>query len=221
MSKLEWDKTGERLYETGISNVALYKQNASGAYSAGVAWNGVTAINESPSGGDANPLYADNIKYLELRGTEDFGLTVECYQAPKEFYECNGMKEVADGVVIAQQNRVPFGLAYMTIIGNDTEKNDYGKKLKLVYGATTSPAQRNHSTVNNSPEAETISYEMSTTPVAVNTAGCNPTSTIEINSVIVGADKFQKICDLVYGTEDAEAKLPLPDEVITLLKADA
>lgn len=222
MSKIEWDKTGEKLYETGVKNGVLYLPDESGAYTKGVAWNGLTSVKESPSGAEATPLYADDIKYLELTSAEEFGGTLECYTYPDEFAECDGSAEVAPGVIIGQQNRKTFGLCYRTTLGNDIKGNEYGYKLHLIYGAKASPSEKAYSTINDSPEAITFSYEISTTPV--NVTGHKPTASLIVDSTKVSAEKMAALEALLYGKDSVESspnnnpKLPLPDEVITLLK---
>lgn len=222
MSRIKWDEAGERLYETGVKNGVLYPQ-VGAAYPKGVPWNGLTAVTESPSGAEATPLYADDMKYLELRSAEEFGVTIEAYMYPDEFKECDGSKEVAPGVTIGQQERKPFGLCYRTTLGNDTDKNDHGYKLHLVYGGTASPSEKGYTTINDNPEAITFSWEVTTTPVAVNVEGCKATSSLTIDSTKVDKDKLKSLEDILFGTdatsgEGTEARLPLPDEVITLLK---
>ena len=216
MAKIKWDETGEKIYETGVKNGVLYLPNESGEYVKGVAWNGLTAVTESPSGAESTPLYADDIKYVELQSAEDFGATLECYTYPDEFAECDGSAEVAPGVIIGQQNRKTFGLCYRTTLGNDVKGNEFGYKLHLIYGAKASPSEKSYSTINDSPEAITFSYEITTTPV--NVTGHKPTACLTINSTKVEAGKMQQLEALLYGAESTEAKLPLPDEVINLLK---
>lgn len=216
MSKLKWDQTGERLYETGVDKVVLFPMESTGQYGAGVAWNGITAVNESPSGAEPTALYANNGKYLNLISNEDFAATIEAYTYPDEFEECDGSKEIAPGVVIGQQKRKVFGLAYRSLIGNDVDGNDHGYKLHLVYGCLAAPSENNHSTVNDSPEAGTMSWSVSTTPVEV--ADAKPTATVTIDSTKADKTKLKKLEDMLYGTEQAESKLPLPAEVITLMK---
>lgn len=218
MAKLVWDKTGERLYETGVSHGVLYVQDSTGAYPAGVAWNGLTAVTESPSGAEATPLYADDIKYLELRSAEEFGATIEAYTYPKEFEACDGSAELAEGVTIGQQDRKTFGLCYRTIVGNDVKKNDLGYKLHLIYGATASPSEKGYQTVNDSPEAITFSWEVTTTPINVD--GFKPTSSLTIDSTKVDKSKLDALEAKLYGTESAEATLPTPDEVAAIFKAE-
>lgn len=216
MPKLKWDQTGERLYETGVDKVVLFPMESTGQYGAGVAWNGITAVNESPSGAESTALYANNGKYLNLISNEDFAATIEAYTYPDEFEECDGSKEIAPGVVIGQQKRKAFGLAYRSLIGNDVDGNDHGYKLHLVYGCLAAPSENNHSTVNDSPEAGTMSWSVSTTPVEV--ADAKPTATVTIDSTKADKAKLKKLEDMLYGTEQAESKLPLPAEVITLMK---
>lgn len=219
MAKLKWDVSGERLYETGISNGVLYVQDDNGKYPKGVAWNGLTAVTESPSGAEPTALYADNIKYLSLLSTEEFGATIEAYQSPDEFDECDGTSSIADGVMFGQQDRKQFGLAYKTILGNDIDKNNHGYKLHLVYGALAAPSEKAYNTVNDSPEAITMSWEVSTTPVEVD--GYKPTATVTIDSTKVNAAKLAKLESILFGSADSEdePRLPLPDEIITIMKA--
>ena len=215
MSKLIWDKTGDRFYETGVKQCALYVQ-VSGAYPKGVAWNGITGITESPSGAESNPMYADGIKYLDLISAEEFGATIEAYTYPDEFAECDGSASIATGVSIGQQNRKTFGLCYKTVYGNDVEKNDYGYKLHIIYGAIASPSEKEYASINDSPEAITFSWEISTTPVEV--TGFKPTATIVIDSTKVDAENLKALEDVLYGSESKEARLPLPDEIAELIK---
>lgn len=216
MAKLIWDQTGERLYETGVKNGVLYPQAENGEYPKGVAWNGLTAVTESPSGAEASPLYADDIKYLELMSNEEFGGTIEAYTYPDEFAACDGSAELAPGVKIGQQPRTAFGMAYKTTLGNDVKGNEYGYKLHLVYGAKAAPSEKAYATINDSPEAITMSWEFSTTPVAVD--GFKPTSHIEIDSTKVDAGKLAALEAMLFGSESDEAKLPLPSEVAELMK---
>ena len=222
MAKLVWDKTGERFYETGVKNAVLYVRDSSGAYSKGVAWNGITAVTESPSGAESNPLYADDIKYLNLISNEDFGATIEAYTYPDEFAECDGSAELVDGVKIGQQKRKTFGLCYRTTLGNDVDGNDHGYKLHIIYGATAAPSERAYATINDSPEAITMSWELSTTPVTV--TGFKPTAHLEIDSTKVKAEELTKFEEILYGKDGAEQagpRLPLPDEIATLFTAAA
>lgn len=212
MTKLKWDQTGERLYETGVSKGVLYPL-VSGAYPKGVAWNGLTAVNENPSGAEPTPLYADNIKYLNLMSAEEFGATIEAYMYPDEFSECNGEAELTAGVAIGQQARKLFGLSYQTKIGSDQD-NDLGYKIHLIYGALAAPSEKAYATVNDSPEAITFSWEISTTPVEV--TGAKPTASLTIDSTKVEPAKLAAFEKILYGDETNEARLPLPDEVVTL-----
>lgn len=213
MSKLIWDKTGERLYETGIEKGVLYPLK-NGTYSKGVVWNGLTSVSESPSGGEPTALYADNIKYLNIISAEEFGATIEAYMYPDEFAECDGSASIADGVTIGQQKRVPFGLSYVTKIGNDEEGTDHGYKIHLIYGATAKPSEKGYETINDSPDAATLSWEISTTPVDV--PGFKPTASVVIDSTKTDAVKLKELEDILYGTADAEPGLPLPEELVDL-----
>lgn len=211
---LEWDKTSERLYETGTRMCVLYKQAADGTYPKGVAWNGITAITESPSGAEETALWADDIKYLSLRSAEEFGATVEAYTYPDEWAECDGSAELATGVVIGQQPRTSFGLCYRTVLGNDTQLDNHGYKLHLIYGGTASPSERAYQTVNDSPEAITFSWEITTVPVPV--TGAKPTACVTIDSTKVDATKLKALEDILYGTASEDARLPLPNEIKTI-----
>ena len=217
MAKLVWDQTGQKLYETGVECGVLYPLGAEGTYPKGVAWNGLTGVTESPSGAEATALFANNKKYLELRSAEEFGATIEAYTYPDEFAACNGEAALGgvDGVTIGQEERKPFGMAYKTLVGNDTEKNNYGYKLHIIYGATASPSEKAYATVNDSPEALTFSWEVTTTPVAVE--GCNPTSTITIDSKKVDPDKLKALEAVLFGDESTEARLPMPNEVAEIM----
>lgn len=214
MSKLVWDQTGERYYETGVKMGVLYVQE-NGAYPLGVAWNGLTAVTESPSGAEASPLYADDIKYLNLMSTEELGATVEAYTYPDEFAVCDGSAALADGIFIGQQPRKAFGLCYRTVLGNDVENNDYGYKIHLIYGALAAPSEKAYATINDSPEAITFSWELTTTPV--NVTGHKPTASVIIDSTKVDATKLAALEAILYGSETEEARLPLPDEIVTLI----
>lgn len=218
MSKLEWDKTGERLYETGVKQCVLYPQASGGTYPKGVAWNGITAVTESPSGAEASPIYADDTKYLNLMSTEEFGATIEAYTYPEEFAECDGSSEIAKGVTIGQQKRKAFGLCYRTVIGNDTDNNEHGYKLHFIYGAVAAPSEKAYATINDSPEAITFSWELSTTPV--NVAGAKPTASLTIDSTKADPVKLAELEKILYGDTQTEARLPLPDEIAELM-ADA
>lgn len=264
MPKLKWDQIGERLYETGVKQGVVYPQ-VSGAYPKGAAWNGLTAVTESPSGAEATPMYADDIKYLNLMSNEEFGATIEAYTYPDEFAECDGSASLAEGVNIGQQTRKSFGMCYKTTVGNDVDANDYGYKLHLIYGALAAPSEKGYSTINDSPEAITFSWEISTTPVDV--SGFKPTAHLEVESTKVDPEKLKKLEDILYGTdytllesqpddwttnyadyfkktgseyvavtgddgsapawaadtyysEGNEARLPLPDEIAQLFKAE-
>lgn len=223
--KLVWDKTGEHFYETGVKNGVLYPMSTSGTYSKGVAWNGLTAITESPSGAEATALYADDIKYLNLMSNEEFGATVEAYTYPDEFAECDGSASLTKGVYIGQQARKTFGLCYRTTLGNDAKGNDYGYKLHIIYGAMASPSEKAYSTINDSPDAITFSWELSTTPVAV--ANFKPTASLTIDSTKVDPTKLTALEEILYGkdgtgedhtTDAVDPRLPLPDEIAALMK---
>lgn len=216
MAKLVFDELGKRFYETGVSNAVLYPQADDGSYPKGVAWNGITAANESPSGAESNDQYADNIVYLSLTGAEKFEGTIEAFSSPAEFDECDGMKEISRGLTVSQQTRKPFGFAYKSILGNDIKGNDYGYKLHIWYGCKAAPSERSHSTVNDSPEPQNPSWTVSSTPIAV--PGAKPSSVLTFNSTTTPAEKLKKIEDILYGTNEADARLPLPSEIIELLK---
>ena len=213
--KLVWDNVGERFYETGVKNCALYLQNTDGSYPKGVAWNGISAINESPSGAEASPIYADDTKYLNLISNEELSASIEAYTYPDEFAECDGSAEIATGITIGQQPRKAFGLAYKTTLGNEIVGNEYGYKLHLLYGCKAAPSEKAYSTINDSPEAITFSWEISTTPV--NVKGFKPTSNLTIDSSKVAPEKLAALEAILFGSESAEARLPLPDEIITLI----
>lgn len=215
MAKLVWDKAGERIYETGVKNGVLYVQGEGGTYPLGVAWNGLTAVTESPSGAEATPLYADDIKYLNLMSAEEFGATIEAYTYPPEFEQCDGSATLATGVTIGQQARKSFGLCYRTTIGNDVANNDYGYKLHLIYGALAAPSEKAYATVNDSPEAITFSWEVTTTPVNVD--GFKPTASVTIDSTKADKEKLAALEAILYGSESEEPRLPLPDEIATLM----
>lgn len=217
--RLTWDDAGKRLYETGVKQGVLYPQDDNGAYPKGVAWNGLTAVTESPEGAEPTPLYADDIKYLNLLSTEEFKATVEAYIYPDEFAECDGSGSLVEGVTIGQQDRKTFGLSYRTSLGNDVKGNDYGYKLHIVYGCLAAPSEKAYATVNDSPEAITFSWEVSTTPV--NVTGFKPTASLVLDSVKLGAAKMKAIEDVLYGSSAAEARLPLPDEIKSIIESAA
>lgn len=234
MSRLKWDQVGEKRYKTGVDHGVLYLQK-NGIYPKGVVWNGITTITESPSGAEDNALYADNIKYLNLKSVEEFGCSVECYTYPDEWNACNGIKEVTPGVFIGQQKRDNFGLSYRTRLGNDTEGDDYGYELHLVYGCSSSPSETTNNTVNDSPEANTFSYEITTTPVQVEMLDPDgnpyrPTASITIDSTRVSKEKMAAIENILYGADSmtladddetsTDARLPLPDEIFSILAAE-
>lgn len=225
MAKLVWDKSSERLYETGVKNGVLYVQGTGGTYPKGVAWNGLTAVTESPSGAEPTPLYADDIKYLNLLSTEEFGATIEAYTYPDEFAECDGSKSLATGVYIGQQARKTFGMCYKTTLGNDTEGNDHGYKLHIIYGALAAPSEKAYETINDSPEAITFSWEISTTPVDVK--GSKPTATIVIDSTKANPEKLAALEVILFGADapngegtGTDPRLPLPDEIATLMATE-
>ena len=219
MARLQWDKTGERVYESGVDHGVLYVMDGTGAYGTGVVWNGLTAVTESPSGAEPNPQYADNIKYLNLISAEEFGATIEAFTYPKEFEQCDGTASLAPGITIGQQARKTFGFSYRTKVGNDVEGQDAGYKLHLVYGALAAPSERAYSTINDSPEAITFSWEVTTTPVAV--AGHKSTAILTIDSTLVDEADLTALEDLLYGptTGTGTPKLPLPAEVMAIINA--
>lgn len=215
MPRLEWDKVGEKLYETGVDQGVLYVQDETGAYPEGVAWSGLRSVSESPSGAEPSPLYADNIKYLNLLSNEEFAATIGAYYSPEEFDACDGTATLTKGVTIGQQKRKTFGLCYRTKIGNDIDGDEHGYKIKIIYGALAKPSQKEHQTVNNDPSAIELSWEVSTTPVKV--TGMKPTATLEIDSTKIDAEKLKALEDVLYGTAEKKARLPLPDEIKTLV----
>ena len=218
MAKLVWDKSGERYYETGVKNGVLYVYDATQKkYGTGVAWNGLTAVTESPSGAEATALYADDIKYLNLLSTEEFGATIEAYTYPDEFAECDGSATLSEGVFIGQQKRKTFGMAYKTALGNDTDGNDYGYKLHIIYGALAAPSEKAYATINDSPEAITFSWEVTTTPVEV--TGHKPTASITIDSTKADPTKLAALEKKLFGDAETEPELPLPDEIATMFTA--
>ena len=219
MAKLVWDQTGDRLYETGVSKGVLYPIQSDGAYSKGVAWNGLSSVTESPSGAEANPIYADDMKYLNLLSAEEFSATIEAYTYPDEFAECDGSADIATGVSIGQQKRKVFGLCYRTVLGNDVDSNDHGYKLHLIYGCMAAPSEKAYASINDSPEAITFSWEVSTTPV--NVTGFKPTASITIDSTKAKKEKLTALEEILYGKDGSDtsnnARLPLPDEIATLM----
>lgn len=217
MAKLTWDDTGKRLYETGVSKTVLYPQSEEGIYPKGVAWNGVTSITDSPSGAESNPLYADDIKYVDLISAEEYSATIEAYTYPDEFEPCQGKKELATGVTIGQQDRTPFGLSWRTVLGNDVKKNEYGYKIHILYGGMAAPTEEAHESINDSPDGSTFSWDVSTTPVSVPDG--KPTAKIIINSTKVDKKKLQKLEEILYGTDSDPARLPLPEEIATIMNA--
>ena len=217
MAKLVWDQAGKRTYETGVDRGVLYP-NVSGAYPKGVAWSGLVSVTESPSGAEDSPLYADNMKYLNMKSAEEFGATIECYTYPDEWAACDGFADLADGVTIGQQARQNFGLCYRTRIGNDAVGDDYGYKLHLIYGCSASPSERAYQTVNDSPEAISFSFEIATTPVPV--TGFRPVSSLTIDSTKVEKAALTALEDVLYGNTTEEARLPLPDEIKTILTTE-
>lgn len=224
--KLVWDKTGERLYETGVSQGVLYPQAAGGTYPTGVAWNGLTAVTESPSGAEATAIYADNIKYLSLMSAEEFGATIEAYTYPDEFAECDGSANIATGVSIGQQNRKTFGMSYKTVLGNDVDGENHGYKLHIIYGAMASPSEKGYATINDSPEAITFSWEVTTTPVSV--TGFKPTASLTIDSTKADPTKLAALEGILYGKDGTggledtgvDPRLPLPDEIAELMATE-
>lgn len=220
MSRLVWDRVGERLYETGVSKGVLYPMQTGGTYDKGVAWNGLSTVTESPSGAEPTAVYADNVKYLNLMSSEEFGGTIEAFTSPDEFAECDGSVEIAPGVYAGQQNRKMFGFSYQTILGNDVDSNDYGYKIHLVYNCLASPSEKGYQTVNDSTEAMSLSWEFSTTPAEITTLidgkKMKPSAVIELDSTKVDKAKLAALEEILYGTDEAEPRLPLPDEVIKL-----
>lgn len=218
MPKLTWDQNGTRVYETGTDRGVLYLQGDDGVLQTGVAWNGLTKVSEAPEGAEETALYADNIKYLSLYSAENFKGTIEAYTYPDEFAVADGSAEIAKGVVIGQQTRRPFGLVYRTVKGNDVQENDYGYKIHIVYNAKVSPSSRDFETVNDTPGAVTFSWAFTTTPVQVE--GFKPSATFVVDSTVVDPTKLKALEDMLYGTEEAEPKMPTPEELIAMLKPD-
>lgn len=224
MSKLIWDQVGERIYETGVDHGVLYP-SVNGLYPKGVAWSGLVSVSESPSGAEDNPQYADNIKYLNVKSAEEYGATVECFTYPEEWEKCDGSAELAPGITIGQQARQNFGMCYRSRVGNDSVGDDYGYKIHIIYGASASPSERSYSTVNDSPEAITFSFEIATTPVTV--TGHRPTASLVIDSTKVDETVLAKLEEILYGKDAAgdddegvDARLPLPDEIMSIIKAE-
>lgn len=219
-SKLTWDNVGEKLYETGTDRGVIYPYDtAKKEYGTGIAWSGLTGVTESPSGAEQTALYADNIKYITLISAEDFGGSIKCYMYPDAFKPCIGEKTVAEGVTIGQQNRSTFGFSYRTLIGNDTEGTTHGYKIHLVYGCTASVSDKDNTTVNDSPSANEMSFDFTSTPVNVNLEGCKPTAHVVIDSTGLTTAKLKAVEDLIYGSSSADAKLPTPDEIVTAINA--
>ena len=219
MAAIKWDSTGERFFEMGVKKGVLYPIDNEGNYTKGVAWNGLTSVAETPDGAEATDLYADDIKYASFRSAEKFGGTVEAYMFPDEWYECDGSAELAPGVYLGQQTRKKFGMSYVTQIVNDVQGDGFGYKLHLVYGATASPSERTYESINDSPDAITFSWDFETTPVDV--AGHKPTSLITINSLKADPTKLKALEAILYGAESQEPRLPMPDEVYTLMKSSS
>ena len=216
MAKLVFNNVGERLFETGVKNGVLYVMGDEGAYENGVVWNGLTAVTESPSGAETTPLYADDVKYVVIYAAEEFGATVDAYTYPEEFEQCDGSAAISEGITIGQQTRKSFGMCYKTSVGNDVQGQDYGYKIHIIYGAKAAPSEKSYSTINDSPEAVTFSWELSTVPVPVE--GHNPTATMVIDSTRVPAEKMALIEAKLYGSEESDATLPLPNEILALIK---
>lgn len=215
MAKLVWNEAGKRLYETGVDRGVLYVSDGNGRYQKGVVWNGLVSVNESPSGAEATPLYAGNVKYVELMSNEEFGASIEAYTYPEEFEQCDGSAELADGITIGQQPRKSFGLCYRTKIGNDTAGDEHGYKIHLIYGAKAAPTEKSYTTINDSPEAITFSWEITTTPIEV--AGHKPTATLTIDSTKVSPTTLAAIENKLYGDTTGEATLPTPAEILALI----
>lgn len=218
MSRIVWLETGKKTYETGVSNGVLYPISDNGTYPEGVAWNGLTNVSENPSGAEPTALWADNVKYLNLMSAEEFGATVEAYTYPDEFAECDGSKEIAPGVYAGQQDRKTFGMSYKTLYGNDTKGTKYGYKIHLIYGALAAPSSKDYGTVNDSPDAITFSWEISTTPVSFTVGGeTKTTATLTVDSTKTPKERLKELEDILYGTDKSEPRLPLPDEVIMIV----
>lgn len=218
MAKLVWNEAGKRLYETGVDRGVLYVSDGNGGYQKGVVWNGLVSVNESPSGAEATPLYAGNVKYVELMSNEEFGASIEAYTYPEEFEQCDGSAELADGITIGQQPRKSFGLCYRTKIGNDTAGDEHGYKIHLIYGAKAAPTEKSYTTINDSPEAITFSWEITTTPIEV--AGHKPTATLTIDSTKVTPTTLTAIETKLYGDTSGEPTLPTPAEILALIEEE-
>lgn len=219
MAKIVWDQTGKRYYETGVSNGVLFVRDADGKYGKGIPWNGLTAVTESPSGAEPTPLYADNIKYLSLMSAEEFGATIEAYTYPDEFAECDGSAELTEGIYIGQQTRKYFGLAYKTVLGNDTEGNSLGYKIHLIYGAQASPSEKSYATINDSPEAITFSWELTTSPIEME--DFKPTATVVIDSTKVDEDILEEIENALFGSVLDDSKLLTPTEILEIINGES
>jgi len=217
MAEIKWDGVGDRIFETGVDHGVLYVRDDTGKYPQGVAWNGLTTVTESPSGAEVTPQYADNMKYLNLQSAEEFGATIEAFMYPDEFAACDGTAEIAPGVFVGQQNRATFGFSYRTKVGNDTKGQDYGYKLHLIYGALAAPTEKSYTTINESPEAMTFSWEVSTTAVEV--PGYKPAAQVVIDSTVVPPEYLAAVEDILYGTSTGTPKLPTPAELIALEEA--
>lgn len=218
--RIIFDKVGERFYEYGVDHGVLYLQGTTGDYDKGVAWNGLTAVNESPSGAEPNDLYADNILYASIRSAEKWGGSIEAYHYPEEFNACNGLKPISDGVYAGQQKRDGFGLTWRTMIGNDTaSEEDDGYVIHIVYGLTASPSESSNSTINDSPDAQSMTWDVSSIPIAVDGYDLKPLSSIRIESLKAGKEKMKALEDILYGTEDTEPRLPLPEEIFRLMES--
>lgn len=215
MSRLVWDRPGERYFETGIQNGVLYPCTSFGVYSPGIAWNGLTGVTESPSGAEVSPLYSNDIRYLNMMSGEEFEGTIEAYTYPDEFAVCDGSVFIATGVKAGQQKRQPFGLAYTTVLGNDVNGIEYGYKLHIIYGALASPSEKSYATINDDPEAMTFSWDISTVPVDI--AGINPSASIVINSKGIIPSKLKNLEDVLYGTDSSAPRLPMPNEVVRIV----
>lgn len=218
MSRLVWDEIGKKLYEAGVEKCVLYLLK-DGQYKNGVAWSGVTNVSENPSGGEPQPQYADNIKYINIMSREDFAVTIEAFTYPDEFGICDGSVEVVKGITIGQQTRHPFGISYQTKIGNDVDQEEYGYKIHLIYNALAKPSQKQYQTINENPDANNFSWELSTTPISVE--GHKPTASLVINSTKTDPEKLKELEDIIYGSDTLEPRMPLPDEIISIVGEQA